>query len=194
LGSEVRGRLNLFAWAGFLLVLSGCAAPSLRPIEYLDERTAATVTAVATPYTFARERPELASNARDYVTMGAVNVNRSGRIETVLLVYVWSTIDPRLRPGGDLDTRVLTVLAGDRALRFTLDPRTPEEAGISRMLHAPRGVNVRGHIYRTDAATLRFLSLSDRLRSRLGENSNDRPFELWRSGQAALTALLSETP
>ena len=39
--------------------------------EYLDEQTAATVTVREPALVFARERPELAVNARDYLTLGA---------------------------------------------------------------------------------------------------------------------------
>ena len=44
---------------------------------------------------FACERPELGVNARDYVTLTAVDVNTSGKHATHLVGYAWSTLDKR---------------------------------------------------------------------------------------------------
>ncbi|MGH8264254.1 MAG: hypothetical protein ACRET4_12300 [Steroidobacteraceae bacterium] len=75
--------------ASTLCALAG-AATAHDPIEYLDEKTAATVTAVHAPLVFARERRDVAANLRDYVTLVAASVNRSGNISYVLIAYFWS--------------------------------------------------------------------------------------------------------
>lgn len=167
------------------IALAGCAVPAVQPTEYLDMETAVTVSTVATPFIFARRRPELASNARDYATLAAVSVNRSGRIENLLLVYVWSTVDPRIRPEKSPDPKTLVVLADDRTLRFSRDNRTPREAGFSRPLHAPAGYSDSAHLYPVDVQTLRFIAGSGRLMLRFTDD--ERPFDmLWQDGRAAL--------
>jgi hypothetical protein len=174
-----------------LLASSGCAAlPPSGPLEYLDEQTAATVTAVAAPLMFARARPELASNARDYATVAAVNVNRSGHIETLLLVWFWSTVDPRIRTEPP-SLQTLILLADDRTLRLERDMRTPKEAGISRPLYAPAASTVSVGVYRTDVPMLRFLATSTRLKLRLGDSETAGAFDLWRDERAALADFLN---
>lgn len=76
-------------------VLAGCAtpAPPGGGREYLDDTTAATVTVGAPALVFARERPELAVHARDYLTLVTVDVNRSGAHARYFVGYAWSTID-----------------------------------------------------------------------------------------------------
>src|SRR5262245_37017014 len=100
-----------------LVVLGGCHFPGPKPHEYLDPVTAASVTSVDQPIIFARAEQDVAANRRQYATVVAVSVNRSGRYDYYLMVYPWSTVDPRLgvdvRPG---DT--LLLLADDRAIRL----------------------------------------------------------------------------
>ena len=109
---------------GLLQALAACAATPVdnRPTEYLDEKSAATVTVVRHPLVLARERRELAANTRDYVTVAAAAVNRSGKITYVLIVYVWSTVDVRgAARAAAPDTLVLA--ADDRRIRFTWPAR-----------------------------------------------------------------------
>jgi hypothetical protein len=79
---------------------TGCAAtnPAGGEREYLDEQTAATVTVGAPVLVFARERPDLAVHARDYLTLVPLDVNQSGRHAQYFLGYAWSTIDKRAQP------------------------------------------------------------------------------------------------
>ena len=80
---------------------AGCAAttPAGGEREYLDEQTAATVTVGAPVLVFARERPDLAVHARDYLTLVPLDVNRSGTHVQYFFGYAWSTIDKRAQPG-----------------------------------------------------------------------------------------------
>ena len=80
------------------------------------------------PLVFARERPSLAVNARDYISLVAVDVNRGGQHQLYWYGYVWTTIDD----GGQLaaaarraewlllaDTRPIAAAAVDRSRRGT---------------------------------------------------------------------------
>lgn len=115
--------------------LAGCTFPVPAPPEYLDPNTAALVTTVAAPIVFARSHLDVAANARQYATVAAVSINRSGRYEYVLLVYLWSTIDPRLGSNRHPGQNVI-LLADDRAIRLVRDSRSLHEVGISTPLHA----------------------------------------------------------
>ena len=174
---------------------AGCAgtpASPPEPLQYLDPNTAALVTSVSSPMVFARAHQDVSANSRQYLTVAAVSVNRSGRYEYLLLVYLWSTVDPRLgadrHPGQNL-----IWLADDRAIRLVRDGRTLHEAGVSRPLHAPEHWGGRlahgARIYRTDRQTLLFLSSARRLRLVLEGDDDARPFEVWTDARRALGAL-----
>lgn len=94
--SRPRVRLACAALCAFAALAQGCAGSGpAQPREYLDERTAATITVAGESLVFALERPELGVNARDYVTLTAVDVNTSGRHAQHLVGYAWSTLDKR---------------------------------------------------------------------------------------------------
>ncbi len=190
--------LILACWVLLANGFAGCAgAPTAAPEspQYLDPVTAAMVTSVSSPMIFARAHQDVSANSRQYLTVAAVSVNRSGRYEYLLLVYLWSTVDPRLgidrHPGQNL-----IWLADDRAIRLVRDGRSMREAGVSRPLFAPdhrRGGQAHGssgpRVYRTDRQTLLFLSSARRLRLVLEGDDDARPFDVWTDGRRALGAL-----
>lgn len=84
------------------LFLAGCASTGPSGVgdatgvrQYLDERTAVTVTATGTPLAFSREQPWLAAHGRDFLDAGLVEFNRAGKRTWYLRVAAWSTIDHR---------------------------------------------------------------------------------------------------
>jgi len=193
----MRSRWLIFLGCALLTSgLAGCAGePPPESTQYLDPVTAAMVSTVSAPMVFARAHQDVSANSRQYLTVGAVSINRSGRYEYLLLVYLWSTVDPRLgidrHPGQNL-----VWLADDRAIRLVRDGRSMLEAGVSRSLYAPdhwRGGLAHGsagpRIYRTDRQTLLFLSSARRLRVVLEGDDDPRPFEVWTDGRRALGQL-----
>lgn len=186
-------RIARLAWAtGVILLVTACAAPERRVAGYLDEQTAVTVTSVAEPLVFARGRSDLASHARDYATLAAVSVNRSGEYEHLLLVYLWSTVDPRLADAAGKGEQLL-LFADDRAIRLIRDERDARAAGISRRLHAPAGSRAPARVYRIDPAALAYIARSARLRLQVDDDAGHL-FELWKDGRAALSALAGRAP
>jgi hypothetical protein len=177
--------LALVTTALLAIALPGCTIPPPRPAEYLDPDTAALVTTVSTPTVFARTHNDVAANARQYATVAAVSINRSGRYEYVLLVYLWSTLDARLGIDRHLGQNVI-LLADDRAIRLVRDSRNMHEVGISTPLHAPEHIRGQPRIYRTDRETLQFLSGARRVRLLLEGDEDPRPFDVWTDGRRAL--------
>jgi hypothetical protein len=106
--------------------------------EYLDPVTAMTLRLVSEPFVYAREVPELAVNARDYLTVGPVELNNMGSRRYYLALVAWSTID-RGRIGAPtpaLPERVEMSLAGkDRELQS--ETHTPRELGSGLPVYAP---------------------------------------------------------
>jgi len=171
--------------------LAACAATpvELGPTEYLDEKTAATVTTVRRPLVFARERRERAANTRDYVTLAAAAVNRSGKITYVLIAYIWSTVDMRGAPRADT-AETLVVAADDRRIRFSLDGTRAQDQGIALPVHAPPNQNSVPNVYRTDLATLRFISAARRVAIQVGADDTAPVYEVWDDARDALASFV----
>ncbi len=111
------------------VLTAGCASSQATdPREYLDERTAATITVGGDTLIFAYDRPELGVNARDYVTLTAVDVNTSGRHATHLVGYAWSTLDKRASK--ESDSRY-EVVADDRTLPLQSVPDGFRSIGVN---------------------------------------------------------------
>jgi hypothetical protein len=179
-------------WRAILMVLllGGCSFAPERPPEYLDPETAAQVMTVSSPLVFARAHQDVSANSRQYATVAAVSINRMGHYEYVLLVYLWSTVDPRLgaarHPGQNL-----ILLADDRAVRLVRDSRGLREFGISRPLHAPEHMRGQPRIYRTDRETLQFIAAAQRVRLLLEADEDARPFEVWTDGRPELAQFVA---
>lgn len=164
----------------------GGGAPD-EPRQYLDEGTAATVTAVERPLVFARERTEYAANARDYVTLAAAAVNRSGRIRYVLVAYCWSTVDSRISQEPPPVPHALVIVADDRSILLTDPVSSTADVGLALPVGAPAGPGHAPYVFTTDLATLRFLAAARHLAVQLGSDAAPT-YQIWNDGRPALQA------
>jgi hypothetical protein len=177
IGPDRVGRALPAALLACALLAQGCASPgSAQPLEYLDERTAATITVAAESLVFALARPELGVNARDYVTLTAVDVNTSGRHARHLVGYAWSTLDKRAlqEDAGSYelvaDDRVLPLarMPGGFASIGVAEPPLEPPARAAMPLSAP--VTAEQLQFVLDASTRRVVRTRDGVAER---------FELW---------------
>jgi hypothetical protein len=178
----LRFRHLLAPLGALLLIAAGASARDAPPpTEYLDEQTGATVTVVDRPLVFARERNERAANLRDYITLSAASVNRGGKVEYVLVAYLWSTLDPRFEPM--LGAESLMLQADDRRIALTANGKTPSDLGIAQPVYAPPGQQP-GHeskpmVFPTDLGTLRFIAAARSLVIQNLADENAYSYELW---------------
>ena len=174
---------SLLTPLGALLLLStgAIARDAPPPTEYLDETTGATVTVVDRPLVFARERNERAANLRDYVTLSAASVNRGGKVEYVLVAYLWSTLDPRFAPTLGADSLVLQ--ADDRRIALTANGKSPSDLGIAQPVYAPPGQQPgqasKPMVFPTDLGTLRFIAAARNLVIQNQADDFAYNYELW---------------
>jgi len=176
-----------------MAVLTGCAtAPSPEsPREYLDERSAATISVVGKPIVFARARRELAAYSRDYVTIAAAAVDRTGKVDYVLIAYFWSTVDPRNKaPSATPAFDPLVLTADDRRIRFPLRDHSAEDAGVGIPVHAPEGGAAQPSVYPTDLGTLRFIAQARHLSVLSGTDELPVSYDLWDDQRGSLGALV----
>jgi hypothetical protein len=173
--------------------LAGCVdsqPPTPLTQEILDEQSGNTLLVVAAPLEFARERTDVAAHARDYATLVAVEIDSAGTYSDYLLVFRWSTVDPRMSPPPGPEQGLLRILADGRD--FELEPlaQLPISLAKRRELHMPPHAEVVAHAYPADAATLRYLASSRTLAVRLPQERLEAPFALWGDGRAALRDFL----
>ena len=192
LGFELLAQLKKIVPMLTMVSLAACVATSSSDAvqEYLDPQTAATVSVVGSPLVFARDRPEFAANVRDYATLVAAAVNRSGKRSYVLIVYFWSTVDTRGERGVEAHDRQPVLLADDRRIALNKPLSSLHDAGIGFEHHRPPGVLTEPLAFPIDLGTMRFLSVSRRLRLLASAAPTEEPYELWKDERASLAAFV----
>jgi hypothetical protein len=192
--SSVAPTGNKFLLLALSLAVAACTTGNGRdaPRQYLDPQTAATISIVDQPLVFARDRSAFAANVRDYVTVAAVAVNRSGKISYFLMTYFWSTVDTRAANSQSLTGKAPLLLADDRQIALQTSGLIAHDVGIGYALHHPNGVASSEVVATVNLVTLRYLSLAHRLTIRFNDDAADEPYELWNDQRAALTAFVRQ--
>jgi hypothetical protein len=173
---------------GTLALLTACAAgsgavdqsPAAAPHlnQYIDEHSGVTVATSDKPLLFARDRAERRAKLRDYVTMTAATVDRTGQRGCLLIAYIWSTLDARYEPSRPVPD-ALILQADDREIR--LDAKGGELAafGVTRAVGAPSGRTVKTLVLPTDLETLRFIGAARSLQVQATVGDEVTSYKLW---------------
>lgn len=181
----------------FGVVLSACAdTDRTRVEEYLDPETAVTIRAMAVPIVFAHEAPELAANARDYVSAGLVEVNNMGKRDHYLVLVSATTVD-RHRPGVDpaaIPGRV-EILIGGKPREFTPVTHEPRSLGVGTVPFRPASGFVGESWYRMTVSDLRALAEDPpQAIGLIDDPANRIDFELWRPATEELKEFVRDIP
>ncbi len=177
--------LAMLLW---LAALAGCAStPALGTHQYLDEHSGDTLVVVTQPLQFSRDRTDVAAHAKDFATLVAAEASNGGKYSDYLLLYRWSTVDPRMWAPPGPEEGKLRLLAEGRVLEFTPLESVPFDLSRRTELQLPRKAQVVVRAYVVDAQTLRFLAGSRDPVLRLPQEQLDIPFSLSGDGRPALT-------
>jgi hypothetical protein len=178
--------------AALITIAAGCTAlPAPAPSQFLDERTGVTLSVVDAPLVLARERRDIAANARDYLTLVAAERDLAGRRQLILLVHRWSTIDTRVGASDDDDSTRLTLLADGRDIHLTpVAGQLPVEFTQNERLLRPPVDKVVTLAFQTDIATLRYVVSSRQLSASFDAAKATLPYTMWRDGRESLRQLL----
>ena len=173
--------------------ICGCVMPPVEPRTVLDENSGASITVADQPLVLARERRDVAVQARDYLTFVAAEINESGHRQLVWVVHQWSTIDAR---AVDLvptpDAPLLLVADGrDMRLKPIGDSRTLRYVHNPALL-APEDANAVTSAYAVDVATLEYVATSRQLSAAFPDSGLTLPFLPWRDGRAALQRFVDQ--
>jgi hypothetical protein len=160
--------------------------------EYLDETTAATITFTNESMIFARERTELAVNARDYISLTPVEVNRAGTRNYYWFAYVWSTIDRRDDKPLLADEDELVLMADGRPIRLAADARTLRELGIQqRPVKAPARSAI-ALAFPAGPEIVAHVGASADVSVHLVRGGTEERFDLWADARPALREFVAE--
>ncbi|MEO8016947.1 MAG: hypothetical protein ABI769_03960 [Pseudomonadota bacterium] len=176
------------------LMLGGCVVPPPGPRVVLDQRTGASMTIVDQPLVLARERRDVAVQARDYITLVAAEINESGRRRLVWVAHQWSTIDARATDFQPTRGALLVLVADGRDLRLLpVADAAAADFAENRALLPPDDANVTTTVYAVDAATLDYVATSSTLSAAFPESRLALPFAVWTDGRPALLRFLAQT-
>jgi hypothetical protein len=172
--------------------LAACASlPEPHPVEFFDEQSAVTLTVVDAPWLLARERRDIAANARDYLTLVAAERNQAGQYTLALVVHNWSTIDARVNDDLAPESAPLVLVADGRDFRPARLATLPREfAGRSGRLWEPDVSRYATLAFAIDAATLRFLASSIDVYAYFDAPGGAAPYREWRDGRAPMLRLI----
>jgi hypothetical protein len=172
-----------------ILLLAGCAsAPQTR--EYVDNDTAATISVSNDSWIFARERPDLAVHAQDYITMTPVQVNRAGRRVVYLYCQLWSTIDRRRDTSIVPPKSELAIVADDRRIVLPQSGTDVRSLGMGHIPVPPPNSAAEIRVVAIDLDLLRSIATADQVRVALNMEHVTDYFLTWRNGQAAVLDFL----
>ncbi|NJD31180.1 MAG: hypothetical protein FIB04_04775 [Gammaproteobacteria bacterium] len=172
------------------LAAASCASG---PGQDVASRTGAAADARATvaygTLVFARERPELAAHARDYLTLVPVAVGPAGSQSLYFYGYVWSTIDKRGLRASDDAAGQFELIADDRRIPLAPVQATPDELGLAvPPVRAPSG-SARLLIAATSRETLEFLAAAGKVRAVRVDGDKAERYELWSGNPDSLLAM-----
>ncbi len=189
LDRSLRG-LGHLAVVAIALASGACASPpSDGSRQYLDEKSAATVTVTRNALVFARDRPEFAVHARDYLTVVPIDVNRMGSHAIYFYCYAWSTIDKRSSITGGGGSAQFEIIADGRRIPLVPMNATARELGLAEPpLRAPSG-SARLLIARTDRETLAIVANAGEISAAELNDGLSEPYVLWSGNPGALLAL-----
>lgn len=161
----------------FLLLATSvvaAASDANEPHQYFDEETGANVFFVGRPLVFFHERPTFGSDVprsstpvapnttappRDYVTVAAAAVDRTGKYTYMLISYFWSVGAPPDAENACIGREPLVLQLGDRRIELQPLDGLPRDAGISQPIHRPSR-DAKSAIYATDLPTLSLIAES----------------------------------
>ena len=176
------------------LASAGCFSSRAKALrQYQDPKTAATITVGAQMLVFARERPDRAAHARDYLTLVPLDVNRAGTHGLLVLIYDWSTVEPA--PGARSEPADRYVLVAD-GRQIGLEPVAGDSqaAGLSATPVEPPSRHARAVYAAITREALAYLVDTKELRAVRSLADDRMSYDLWRDDRGSIESFLAELP
>ena len=174
--------------------MSGCATERGGVTEYLDAKTAVTIRETSAPIVYAHEVPEIAANVRDYLSLGAVEVNNMGLRRHYLVLVSWSTIDRRAGSAQVPRPERVELMVGGHRKELTPVGHEARPLGIGDPPFRPPSGYVAESWYSVTPADLRALAATPPAEIVLQQDGDSVSYVTWRSAAAELEAFVRDIP
>lgn len=142
------------------LLLGACSSSTPLVEETLDSETGVTVLRVMPPVIFFRDISYRAANARDFVYLGPIEVNRMGRFEYFLWLGVWSTLDDFYAEPSRDGFESITLLADGEPMTLEATGWTLEAIGVGDPVYVAPVGSAADVYYRVTMDQIRLLAES----------------------------------
>jgi hypothetical protein len=167
-----------------LVLLTACATPGDSVSEKMDPLTAVTVTYSNSPLIVYRDNPSHAAFARDLVSLGPIEVNKTGSYRYYLWLGIWSTLQSNnLDEQRDGFESIVLIVDGEPLL-LDVAGWTPAAIETSHPVYAKPFASSLDAYYRVTADQIRLIAAADDLQLRT-TGSAVREYELWGEQKAA---------
>ena len=142
------------------LLLGACSSSTPLVEETLYSETGVTVLRFMPPVIFFREISYRAANARDFVYLGPIEVNRMGRFEYFLWLGVWSTLDDFYAEPSRDGFESITLLADGEPMTLEATGWTLEAIGVGDPVYVAPVGSAADVYYRVTMDQIRLLAES----------------------------------
>jgi hypothetical protein len=179
----------LAAW----LCIGGCTSTGTQIQERLDPTTGVTITFAEKPLIFYRDSSARAAYARDFVSLGPLQINRMGQYRYFMWAGIWNTM-PVSHLSDEIDGFESIILFVDgEPLQLTASGWAPSAIGASESVYVRPQAAAGEAYYEVTIDQLRFIAeASDvRLQTSGPGSVSYEPWESQRSGRDSMQAFVS---
>jgi hypothetical protein len=184
-------RFATITWLSLMCV--ACAsAPDGKPREYLDEQTAATISVVAQPWIFSKERTNATLDQRDFLNVYAIDVNRMGEHRQYFAVLQSAPVmdaEGRESPAPTLELRT-----GGEHVALPATQENPRSLGLAQPVAESYTALSRWWYFPVDKHTLARITKWQNVEAALAAGDVRSTYVLWRDGRAEAAALSAVIP
>lgn len=138
--------------------LTACSATAPLVEETLDSRTGVTVMRATPPVILYRDTSYRAANARDFVYLGPIEVNRMGRFDYFLWLGVWSTLDDIYAEPQRDGFESVTIFADGEPMTLDATGWTLDAIGVSDPVYVAPIASAADVYYRVTMDQIRLLA------------------------------------
>lgn len=175
------------------LLLNACSSERVvAPREYLDERTAATITVVKDPWIFTRESVRAGSSQyRDFLHLYVIDVNRMGEHKQYIAAL------HSLPSDGAIDASKppkLELTAGEWSMSFAASTVEAREIGLAQPVAESYALDATWWYFPVDKQALATLANTSNLDAELVWRGERTSYALWRDGREELSELTAVLP
>lgn len=182
----------LLSFVLFLLLYACSTERVVAPREYLDERTAATITVVRDPWIFTRGSVRAGTGEyRDFLHLYAIDVNRMGEHKQ----YIAALHSLSLEGMTDwADPPRLELKADAWSMSFQASPAEAREIGIAQPVAESYALEATWWYFPIDKQRLATIANGPQLEAELVWRGERTTYAMWRSGREELSELTAVLP